>query len=172
MNKEEYFKLFDNLSIDNLQNQRKNSNYKLNNRRYKFIRQFSNNSLEICSNEIEIQLNLSSLKICTICLEEIEFENKHYLHCGHVFHCNCINKWLKNSYICPNCKQNSEGNCFVSNSSNYSFENNENRNRNGNGFNGINEINNLIDDIILIGLVSGCLLISIMKVFIFKNNFG
>ena len=50
MNKEEYFKLFDNLSIDNLQNQRKNSNYKLNNRRYKFIRQFSNNSLEICSN--------------------------------------------------------------------------------------------------------------------------
>ena len=121
---------------------------------------------------MEIQLNLSSLKICTICLEEIEIENKHYLHCGHVFHCNCINKWLKNSYICPNCKQNSEGNCFVSNSSNYSFENNENRNRNGNGFNGINEINNLIDDIILIGLVSGCLLISIMKVFIFKNNFG
>ena len=43
---------------------------------------------------------------CIICFEKISFQDKHYLHCGHYFHCDCINKWLnseKNN--CPICKR-------------------------------------------------------------------
>ena len=51
--------------------------------------------------------------ICIICLEKIPFEKKHYLHCGHCFHCECINKWINmDKSKCPTCKQNIE--CFKS----------------------------------------------------------
>ena len=50
-------------------------------------------------------------KFCIICLENISFEEKHFLHCGHCFHCQCINKWLENDNDkCPICKQNIECN--------------------------------------------------------------
>ena len=44
-------------------------------------------------------------KFCSICFENVNFADKHYLRCGHVFHLNCISEWLKLNNICPNCKQ-------------------------------------------------------------------
>ena len=43
---------------------------------------------------------------CIICFEKISFQDKHYLHCGHCYHCDCINKWIDlGNYECPICKQ-------------------------------------------------------------------
>ena len=38
--------------------------------------------------------------------EKIPFQEKHFLHCGHCYHCNCINKWIDlGNFECPMCKQ-------------------------------------------------------------------
>jgi len=43
---------------------------------------------------------------CTICLSATNNEEeKTYLDCGHSFHTNCIQPWLRRSEICPNCRQ-------------------------------------------------------------------
>ncbi|MDV3193989.1 MAG: RING finger domain-containing protein [Sweet potato little leaf phytoplasma] len=44
---------------------------------------------------------------CVICLEKIEREEKIgilQMPCLHLFHENCINKWLRNSHYCPICR--------------------------------------------------------------------
>ena len=43
---------------------------------------------------------------CTICLNKIEDDEEIIqLECGHFFHINCIEKWLKKcSNKCPNCR--------------------------------------------------------------------
>ena len=45
---------------------------------------------------------------CTICLQNfINGENLITLpQCQHVFHEDCINKWLKGNIICPICRKN------------------------------------------------------------------
>ena len=44
---------------------------------------------------------------CIICLNDLSLQNKHFLHCGHIFHCACINYWINNgNNICPICRQN------------------------------------------------------------------
>lgn len=44
---------------------------------------------------------------CNICLDNFMLENSvRKLDCGHVFHKDCIDKWLNNKTICPTCKQN------------------------------------------------------------------
>ena len=44
---------------------------------------------------------------CPICLQNISFENRHSCHCGHIFHCDCINHWINTgNNICPACRQN------------------------------------------------------------------
>ena len=44
---------------------------------------------------------------CIICFEEITLNEKHYLHCGHCFHCDCINRWIDmGNNRCPLCKNN------------------------------------------------------------------
>lgn len=59
---------------------------------------FINNSSSIKNNEE-----------CIICLEKISRKDRHFLHCGHYFHCDCINKWLSmDKNKCPLCKQNIE----------------------------------------------------------------
>ncbi|KAL3641923.1 hypothetical protein CASFOL_012738 [Castilleja foliolosa] len=40
---------------------------------------------------------------CSICLDEIS-SGAEGLTCGHVFHEDCINKWLKTSHSCPVCR--------------------------------------------------------------------
>ena len=45
-------------------------------------------------------------KICTICQIEIELNSKckEVPKCKHVFHADCIDKWLKVGTKCPNCR--------------------------------------------------------------------
>jgi hypothetical protein len=40
---------------------------------------------------------------CSICLDEGQ---KIQLHCGHVYHKECINRWLLESSTCPECRAN------------------------------------------------------------------
>ena len=50
--------------------------------------------------------NFSDVKTRKKCFDKINFQDKHYLHCGHVYHCLCINKWLDLGHDeCPTCKQ-------------------------------------------------------------------
>ena len=50
--------------------------------------------------------NFNNIEPCSICFEKIIFQDRHFLHCGHCFHCNCINKWIElGNYECPLCKQ-------------------------------------------------------------------
>jgi hypothetical protein len=56
---------------------------------------------------------ISSIKIddsleCSICLDDFTVDTKYcILECTHIFHHNCINKWLETgeSSYCPNCRQ-------------------------------------------------------------------
>ena len=54
-----------------------------------------------------INQNSEVRETCAICLNKISFENKHILHCGHIFHCLCIIYWINNgSNVCPICRGN------------------------------------------------------------------
>ena len=45
-------------------------------------------------------------KRCTICLDNFQkFDNIINLSCLHMFHENCINKWLNENNFCPICKK-------------------------------------------------------------------
>jgi hypothetical protein len=41
-------------------------------------------------------------KTCIICLEEITQAKK--LKCGHIFHLNCLRRWLEQNVQCPTCR--------------------------------------------------------------------
>ena len=85
-------------------------------------------AMEYFIKKAKIQVNEN---ICIICFEKISFEQKHYLHCGHCFHCDCINKWIgMDKSKCPICKQNFE--CFKSFSENSLDEEEEDNNNNEN----------------------------------------
>ena len=40
---------------------------------------------------------------CPICLSAVEGEGAR-LHCGHVFHADCIDGWLRLHHTCPICR--------------------------------------------------------------------
>merc|ERR1711959_691895 len=43
---------------------------------------------------------------CSICLEQYEKDERiRFLPCGHHFHANCADEWLKEKQCCPLCKQ-------------------------------------------------------------------
>jgi hypothetical protein len=43
---------------------------------------------------------------CPICTDEFELpENTGFLKCGHAFHKNCIEEWLKQNQNCPTCRK-------------------------------------------------------------------
>lgn len=46
----------------------------------------------------------SFCKKCCICLEFIESSSLYFLPCGHFFHEDCINIWLRNKILCPSCR--------------------------------------------------------------------
>ena len=63
-----------------------------------------NNQVQFAINKTNNSLNND--KQCIICFEKISFQEKHFLHCGHCYHCNCINKWIDlGNFECPMCKQ-------------------------------------------------------------------
>jgi hypothetical protein len=74
------------------------------------------------SMEINIE---SAAKVCSICFESPEFNEKFHLRCGHLFHKTCITKWLSLSNKCPNCKQNDTFNIDVVRFLSYNPFNNE-----------------------------------------------
>ncbi len=44
--------------------------------------------------------------ICSICLEDLKDEKCVILSCEHIYHKDCIKKWLKKNDSCPNCRIN------------------------------------------------------------------
>eukprot|EP00615_Pteridomonas_danica_P004289 CAMPEP_0114360376 /NCGR_PEP_ID=MMETSP0101-20121206/23815_1 /TAXON_ID=38822 ORGANISM="Pteridomonas danica, Strain PT" /NCGR_SAMPLE_ID=MMETSP0101 /ASSEMBLY_ACC=CAM_ASM_000211 /LENGTH=830 /DNA_ID=CAMNT_0001504577 /DNA_START=74 /DNA_END=2564 /DNA_ORIENTATION=+ len=45
-------------------------------------------------------------EMCSICLCEMEpTETVKELHCGHCFHSNCLDEWLRVQFVCPLCKR-------------------------------------------------------------------
>ncbi|EDS42258.1 potassium channel modulatory factor 1 [Culex quinquefasciatus] len=42
---------------------------------------------------------------CSVCFEQISADENKQLVCGHVFHGNCINRWLRNKSTCPMCRK-------------------------------------------------------------------
>ena len=101
--------------------------------------------------------NIKNNEMCIICLDKIDFKERHFLHCGHFFHCCCINKWIKmDKNKCPTCKQDIE--C------NKSFEDdllNEENNNNQNI-----EINRNNDELLSILFLYFCV---ILIIFMFKG---
>ncbi|CAL5200230.1 unnamed protein product [Lathyrus oleraceus] len=67
------------------------------------------------SNEVISSLKVYSLpRNCSICLERFHDDSKEdgvsddvkvsTMECGHMFHYNCIVKWLQTSHVCPLCR--------------------------------------------------------------------
>ena len=45
------------------------------------------------------------MDICAICQQIPELEEQvYFLLCAHMFHCTCLDQWVKNGRSCPNCK--------------------------------------------------------------------
>ena len=42
---------------------------------------------------------------CPICLNTVNKTQQHTLSCGHVFHTECISKWVKDNMNCPMCRK-------------------------------------------------------------------
>ena len=134
---------------------------KLNFTKYQQFRKINEISLDVyCQKNIE-------KKNCIICFNNIEFKDKHYLHCGHCFHCNCIKIWTNQKEICPICRsKNKCKNILESNNLNEIvlnedfFISNSDDNENG-----------IMKDLIIIFLVGISLLISIIHIIFMKKMF-
>ena len=126
-------------------------------KKYQQFRKIKEISLDIYN-----QKNIEK-KNCIICFNKIDFKDKHYLHCGHCFHCNCIKIWTNQKEICPICRSKNkcknilESNEIVLNEDIFiSNDNNE---------------NDLMKDFIIIFLVGISLLISIIHIIFMKKMF-
>tara|TARA_Y100000996_G_scaffold391325_1_gene353229 strand:+ start:55 stop:303 length:249 start_codon:yes stop_codon:yes gene_type:complete len=59
---------------------------------------------EIIINKYSFINKSNNLDECVICLEKMrESENLTILKCSHIYHSECIEKWLKKKSICPMC---------------------------------------------------------------------
>ncbi|XP_044510150.1 probable E3 ubiquitin-protein ligase XERICO [Mangifera indica] len=55
--------------------------------------------------KVAVEECIESMRECTICFEEFQFDVENVrLPCGHVYHQNCIAKWLEISHMCPLCR--------------------------------------------------------------------
>ena len=87
--------------------------------------------------------NFQNDNICLICLDTIPFQERHFLHCGHNFHCNCINKWISmRKDKCPICRKNIKCIIRIVEGSILNLEENVNNNSNNINRNNINNNNN------------------------------
>jgi hypothetical protein len=63
------------------------------------------NKYIIChENKLTFKSRIECNKDCVICLRSIVFNDRLFLRCGHVFHENCIDRWITTKRICPVCK--------------------------------------------------------------------
>ncbi|KAJ6917171.1 hypothetical protein NC652_019525 [Populus alba x Populus x berolinensis] len=47
----------------------------------------------------------ASARVCTVCMEEIDGGSEAIrMPCSHVYHSDCIVKWLQTSHMCPLCR--------------------------------------------------------------------
>ena len=131
---------------------------------------FSSLSVET-QNSFTIQ---SSKPQCSICLEQISFNTHHYLHCGHVFHCNCINMWLKDKSYCPYCKQSARGDCdsgamsINTNNDEHFIELELDRMVVPDEI--VNPNDSLVEDLIMIALIGFCFIISLIKIIVIRQS--
>lgn len=64
------------------------------------------NNKELNQN-LKEQLNSGIIKECSICLSNIDLNNKFItLSCNHSYHDECLNKWFEKSKTCPICRIN------------------------------------------------------------------
>lgn len=76
---------------------------------------------------------LGELQICCICLSKFSNnEDLRELPCAHVFHMECIDKWLQINALCPLCKAEIGGSKATSNPESGSVDPDNNNNRVGN----------------------------------------
>ncbi|XP_031281273.1 probable E3 ubiquitin-protein ligase XERICO [Pistacia vera] len=55
--------------------------------------------------KVRVEDCLELMKECTVCSEEFQFDLENLrLPCGHVYHKDCIVKWLEISHMCPLCR--------------------------------------------------------------------
>ena len=105
-----------------------------------------NNISKSKSTILNKNVNCETHEICIICLDTISFQNKHFLHCGHNFHCSCITHWINDgNNLCPICKQNIKCNYIFNDEPSINLdedENNINNNVNNNNENNIIRRNN------------------------------
>ena len=88
-----------------------------------------------------INNNENNNEKCIICLQNISFENNHFLHCGHNFHCNCINHLINNGNTnCPFCRKNIYCPNNFSEEHLLNLEENDNNDNNNDNNNRINRI--------------------------------
>ncbi|KAJ7954642.1 putative Ring finger protein [Quillaja saponaria] len=66
------------------------------------------NKANYCNKLVDAEEELEEEEeICSVCLVEFDRENvvNKLSRCGHVFHENCIQRWLdKNHFTCPLCR--------------------------------------------------------------------
>lgn len=54
---------------------------------------------------LESKVMMSSNENCVICLDKLPADSEVVsMPCSHTFHGNCIEKWLRTSHYCPNCR--------------------------------------------------------------------
>ena len=41
---------------------------------------------------------------CSICCEKLYYKQVQELHCGHLFHNECVERWLEENNTCPMCR--------------------------------------------------------------------
>ena len=92
---------------ENKTNQNQNNFLGKKRKNFNNSKKFKKHQLSISKSITHSINNTNNNSICSICYENISFETKHYCHCGHHFHCCCINKWIKTGKNnCPICREN------------------------------------------------------------------
>ncbi|CAF1215083.1 unnamed protein product [Didymodactylos carnosus] len=70
---------------------------------------FVNNDKSTVDKVEYIELSKTHGETCAICLSDIKHEDEWVLPCNHVFHSDCINKWLHSgedgAELCPLCRE-------------------------------------------------------------------
>lgn len=129
--------------------------------------------------EISIAFSSTSTNFtCIICLEEIPFAQRHFLHCGHFYHCECIRQWkevdTQNRNKCPLCHRSQfecPANIMDTESNNLNNPSNSSSDQPEFmiDFPMNDSMNEIISDFILVSLIGLCFLTSLAKIIIFHN---